>query len=78
MNGSSTPIGFYIRLANPQPNLSLPTAVIPDWEICRQEIQASDQDGIKLVEQVLATRLTLRKAWAAMLAIATPRKENPA
>ena len=78
MNGSSAPIGFYIRLTNTQPNLSLPSADIPVWEICRQKIQASDREGIELVEQVLATRLTLRRAWATMVAFATPRKEKPA
>jgi len=33
---------------------------------------------IKLVEEILATGLTLREAGAAMVAIATPRKKNPA
>ena len=28
----------------------------PDWEICRQEIQPSDLDGIKLVDEILATQ----------------------
>ena len=78
MNGTSAPIGFYIRPTDTQANLSLPAADVPVWEICRQAMKASDQGEVELVEQVLAARLTLRQAWASMVAIAIPRKENPA
>jgi pyrimidine operon attenuation protein/uracil phosphoribosyltransferase len=56
----------------------MPPADAPDWEIWRQVIQPSDLDGIKLVDEILATGMTLRKAWASMIALANPRKEKPA
>ena len=77
MSGSSSPIGLYVRLASTHTTWSLPTADSPAWEICRQEIQLAGGNGIGLVEQVLATGLTLRGAWAAMVALANPPKENP-
>ena len=75
MNGS-LPIGLYVRLASTGTNWSLPSVDIPAWENYRQEIQPSGENGIELVEQVVATGLTLRGAWAAMVALATPLKEN--
>jgi len=76
VNETTIPIGYYVRHSDVHPDEGLPLADIPAWELCRQVIQLSDQDGIKLNEEILATGLTLRKAWAVMVAIANPRKEN--
>jgi hypothetical protein len=78
MNETTIPIGFFVRPSATRMYGSLPPAETPDWEIWRQAIQASDLKEIKLVEEILATGLTLREAGAAMVAIATPRKKNPA
>jgi pyrimidine operon attenuation protein/uracil phosphoribosyltransferase len=76
---SKTPVSidFYIRPSGSRIYRSIPLADDPDWEIWRQAIQVSKRDGISLVEEVLATGLTLRKAWAAMVAIANPKQEKP-
>jgi hypothetical protein len=78
MNESLVPIGFYVRPSAKRIYGSMPPADAPDWEIWRQVIQPSDLDGIKLVDEILATGMTLRKAWASMVALANPRKEKPA
>ena len=78
MSGSSSPIGLYVRLASTHTAWSIPTANIPAWEICCQEIQLVRGNRIRLVEKVLATGMTLRGAWAAMVALANPSKENSA
>ena len=75
---TTLPIGFYVRPSATRMYGSLPPADAPDWEIWRQALQASDLKEIKLVEEILATGLTLREAGAAMVAITTPRKKNPA
>jgi len=69
MSDPSFQLGLYVRLSSPHTNWSLPTAEIPAWEICRQEIQPLSGGGISLVENVLATGMTLRAAWAAMIAL---------
>ena len=76
MNGAAIPIGFYVRLPKAQANGSLPLADLPAWEICCQEIHPIDESGIELGERVLATGLTLRQAWTAMVALASPRRES--
>jgi hypothetical protein len=43
-------------------------ADIPAWEVCRQELLRSE-DGLELVEQVIVNGLTLRGAWAAVVAV---------
>ena len=78
MNENLIPIGFYVRPSAKRIYGSMPPAEAADWEIWRQAIQPSNLDEIKLVDEILATGLTLRSAWAAMVAIGAPRKENPA
>ncbi|MGD0753314.1 MAG: pilus assembly protein TadG-related protein [Anaerolineales bacterium] len=75
---TTLPIGFYVRPSATRMYGSLPPADAPDWEIWRQALQASDLKEIKLVEEILATGLTLREAGVAMVAITAPRKKNPA
>ena len=43
-------------------------AEFPAWEVCRQQLHRSE-DGLELVEQVIVNGLTLRGAWAAVVAI---------
>jgi hypothetical protein len=43
-------------------------ADIPAWEVCRQELTRSD-DSLELVKQVIVNGLTLRGAWATVVAI---------
>lgn len=78
MNATSVPIGFYVRPSARRIYGSMPPADAPDWEVWRQLIQPSDLDGIKLVDEILATGMTLRMAWASMVALANPHKEKPA
>ena len=63
---TTLPIGFYVRPSATRMYGSLPLADAPDWEIWRKAIQGSDLKEIKLVEEILATGLTLREAGAAM------------
>jgi hypothetical protein len=77
MNQPSAPIGFYVRHSSGRLTGTLRTAESPSWELRRQAIQVSEDGAVRLVDELLATGLTLRNAWAAMLAIAAPRKENP-
>ena len=70
MTGSSALVfvGLYVRFTPTGTNWSLPMADIPAWEVCRQELHRS-VDGLELVEQVIVNGLTLRGAWAAVVAI---------
>jgi hypothetical protein len=70
MSGSSLPVyvSLYVRFTPTGANWSLPMADIPAWEVCRQELHRSE-DGLELVEQVIVNGLTLRGAWAAVVAI---------
>ena len=70
MSGFSLPVfvGLYVRFTPTGTNWSLPMAEFPAWEVCRQELHRSE-DGLELVEQVIVNGLTLRGAWAAVVAI---------
>jgi len=70
MSGFSLPVfvGLYVRFTPTGTNWSLPLADIPTWEVYRQELYCSEY-GLELVEQVIVNGLTLRGAWAAVVAI---------
>ena len=70
MSGFSLPVfvGLYVRFVPTGTTWSLPMSDIPAWEVCRQELHRSE-DGLELVEQVIVNGLTLRGAWAAVVAI---------
>jgi len=70
MSGFPLPVfvGLYVRFTPTGTNWSLPMADIPAWEVCRQELHRSE-DELELVEQVIVNGLTLRGAWAAVVAI---------
>jgi len=70
MSGFSLPVfvSLYVRFTPTGTSWSLPMADIPAWEVCRQELHRSE-DGLELVEQVIVNGLTLRGAWAAVVAI---------
>jgi hypothetical protein len=70
MSAFSLPVfvALYVRFTPTGTNWSLPLADIPAWEVCRQELHRSE-DGVELVEQVIVNGLTLRGAWAAVVAI---------
>ena len=70
MSGFSLPlfVGLYVRFTPTGTNWSLQLADIPAWEVYRQELHRSE-DGLELVEQVIVNGLTLRGAWAAVVAI---------
>ena len=70
MSGFSLPVfvALYVRFTPTGTNWSLPMADIPAWEVCRQELHSSE-DGLELVAQVIVNGLTLRGAWAAVVAI---------
>ncbi len=76
MNEPSGPIGFYVRHSSGRLTGTLRAAASPSWELRRQAIWLSENGEPQLVDQLLATGLTLRNAWAAMVAINTPRKET--
>jgi len=70
MTGSSALVfvGLYVRFTPTGTNWSLPMAEFPAWEVCRQQLLRSE-DGLELVEQVIVNGLTLRGAWAAVVAV---------
>jgi hypothetical protein len=70
MSGFSLPVfvSLYVRFTPTGTNWSLQMADIPAWEVCRQQLNRSE-DGLELVEQVIVNGLTLRGAWAAVVAI---------
>jgi len=70
MSGFSLPVfvGLYVRFNPDRHELDPAMADIPAWEVCRQELHRSE-DGLELVEQVIVNGLTLRGAWAAVVAI---------
>jgi hypothetical protein len=76
MNEPLPPIGFYVRHSSGRLTGTLRAAASPTWELRRQAIQVSAEGETCLVDQLLATGLTLRNAWAAMIAIARPRSEK--
>ncbi len=77
MNETVPPIGFYVRHSSGRLTGTLRAASSPTWELRRQAIQVCPDGEARLVDQLLATGLTLRNAWAAMLAIARPKNETP-
>jgi len=75
MDASPVLTSIFVRLTDIPANSNLSPAEARAWQVCRQEIRPVNEDRkedqLELVEQVVASGLTLDAAWQAMSIYAT-------
>jgi hypothetical protein len=71
MDNSPVLTGIFVKCTGVPGNSHLSPAEAQAWQVCRQEIRAAEEDRVELVEQVVASGLTLDAAWRAMSIYAT-------